>query len=92
MAGKEMTLATLLVAFLFLTVLPLSTSAQGVVGSISLECGDDPEINVKPGEYQDEVVECTVTNDGAILAENIDITEEWDGVYVNMAISENSFT
>ncbi|CAI8319779.1 MAG: Uncharacterised protein [Euryarchaeota archaeon UBA443] len=87
-----MTLATLLVAFLFLTVLPLSTSAQGVVGSISLECGDDPEINVKPGEYQDEVVECTVTNDGAILAENIDITEEWDGVYVNMAISENSFT
>ena len=92
MAGKEMTLATLLVAFLFLTVLPLSTSAQGVVGSISLECGDDPEINVKPGEYQDEFVECTVTNDGAILAENIDITEEWDGVYVNMAISENSFT
>ena len=92
MAGKERAMATLLVAFLLLTVLPMSTSAQGVVGSISLECGDDPELNVKPGQYQDEIVECTVTNDGTILAENIDITEEWDGVYVNMAVSEDSFT
>ena len=92
MADKNRTLATLLVAFLFLTLVPLPTSAQGVVGSISLECGDDPEINVKPGDYQDELVECTVTNDGTLLAENIDITEEWDGVYVNLAISEDSFT
>ena len=92
MADKNRTLATLLVAFLFLMLVPLPTSAQGVVGSISLECGDDPEINVKPGDYQDELVECTVTNDGTLLAENIDITEEWDGVYVNLAISEDSFT
>ena len=92
MAGKERAFATLLVTLLVLTVLPLPTSAQGVVGSISLECGADPQINVKPGEYQDEIVECTVTNDGTLLAENIDITEEWDGVYVNMAISEDSFT
>jgi len=92
MAGKERAFATLLVTLLVFTVLPMPTSAQGVVGSISLECGDDPEINVKPGQYQDEIVECTVTNDGTLLAENIDITEEWDGVYVNMAISEDSFT
>ncbi|MAY04287.1 MAG: hypothetical protein CMB25_01620 [Euryarchaeota archaeon] len=92
MTDKGRTLATSIVALLFLTLLPLPASAQGIVGSISLECGDDPDITVKPGEYQDEIVECTVTNDGAILAENIDITEEWDGVYVNMAVSENSFT
>ena len=61
-------------------------------GEHLLECSEDPDINVKPGEYQDEVVECTVTNDGTLIAESIDITEEWDGVYVNMAISEDSFT
>lgn len=92
MAGAKRTLATVVVVFLSLTLLSSSTSAQGGVGSISLECGDDPEINVKPGEYQDEIVDCTVTNDGAILAENIEITEEWEGVYINMVISDNSFT
>ena len=91
MAGRERSFAAVLVALLFMAALPPSTSAQGAPGSISLECGDDPRINVKPGEYQDEVVICTVTNDGAIVAENIDITEEWDGVYVTMVISEDSF-
>ena len=92
MAGNGRTLVALFTAFLLLSILPLPTSAQGIVGSISLECSEDPDINVKPGEYQDEVVECTVTNDGTLIAESIDITEEWDGVYVNMAISEDSFT
>ena len=92
MAGNGRTLVALFTAFLLLSLLPLPTSAQGIVGSISLECSEDPDINVKPGEYQDEVVECTVTNDGTLIAESIDITEEWDGVYVNMAISEDSFT
>ena len=76
MAGRDRAFAAVLVALLFMAALPPSTSAQGAPGSISLECGDDPRINVKPGEYQDEVVICTVTNDGAIVAENIDITEE----------------
>ena len=92
MAGNGRTLVALFTAFLLLSLFPLPTSAQGIVGSISLECSEDPDINVKPGEYQDEVVECTVTNDGTLIAESIDITEEWDGVYVNMAISEDSFT
>ena len=92
MAGKERALASLFGLLLLASLLPMPTAAQGVVGSISLDCGDDPELQVKPGEYQDSVVECTVTNDGTILAENVQISEEWDGVYVNMMISEDSFT
>lgn len=92
MAGKERALASLFGLLLLASLLPMPTAAQGVIGSISLECGDDPELQVKPGEYQDSVVECTVTNDGTILAENVQISEEWDGVYVNMMISEDSFT
>ena len=92
MAGKERALASLFGLLLLASLLPVPTAAQGVVGSISLDCGDDPELQVKPGEYQDSVVECTVTNDGTVLAENVQISEEWDGVYVNMMISEDSFT
>lgn len=92
MAGKERALASLFGLLLLASLLPMPTAAQGVIGSISLECGDDPELQVKPGEYQDSVVECTVTNDGTVLAENVQISEEWDGVYVNMMISEDSFT
>ena len=92
MAGKERALATLFGLLLIASLLPMPSAAQGVVGSISLECGDDPELQVKPGEYEDSVVECTVTNDGTILAENVQISEEWDGVYVSMMISEDSFT
>lgn len=92
MAGKERALATLFGLLLLASLLPMPSAAQGVVGSISLECGDDPELQVKPGEYEDSIVECTVTNDGSVLAENVQISEEWDGVYVNMMISEDSFT
>ena len=92
MAGKGRALATLFGLLLLASVLPMPSAAQGVVGSISLECGDDPELQVKPGEYEDSILECTVTNDGTVIAENVQISEEWDGVYVNMMISEDSFT
>ncbi|OUV38778.1 MAG: hypothetical protein CMA18_004865, partial [Methanobacteriota archaeon] len=84
---------TLLVSLLFLAFLPMPSTAQGgLPGSISMECSDDPVMDVKPGEYQDETVECTVTNDGSVLAENVEITQEWDGVFISMSISEDSFT
>ena len=92
MAGKGKTHAALLVALLFLTFLPVPSSAQGLVGSISMECSDDPEMNVKPGEYEDGIVDCTVTNDGTILAESIEISNDWDGVFISMSVSEDSFT
>jgi hypothetical protein len=92
MAGKGKALATLLVGLLFLSLMPMPSSAQGLIGSISMECSDDPEMDVKPGEYQDETVECTVTNDGTLVAENVEITQDWDGVFISMSISEDSFT
>jgi len=93
MAGNGKALATLLVSLLFLALLPMPSTAQGgLPGSISMECSDDPVMDVKPGEYEDETVECTVTNDGSVLAENVEITQEWDGVFISMSISEDSFT
>jgi hypothetical protein len=92
MAGKGKALATLVVGLLFLSLMPMPSSAQGLIGSISMECSDDPEMDVKPGEYQDETVECTVTNDGTLVAENVEITQDWDGVFISMSISEDSFT
>ena len=92
MAGKGKALTTLLVCLLFLSLMPMPSSAQGLIGSISMECSDDPEMDVKPGEYQDETVECTVTNDGTLVAENVEITQDWDGVFISMSISEDSFT
>ena len=35
------------------------------------------QIQVKPGEYEDSILECTVTNDGMVLAENVQISEEF---------------
>ena len=92
MAGNGKALTTLLVSLLLLTLLPMPSTAQGPPGSISMECSDDPVMDVKPGEYEDETVQCTVTNDGAILAENVEISHEWDGVFISMSISEDSFT
>ena len=92
MAGNGKALTTLLVSLLLLTLLPMPSTAQGPPGSISMECSDDPVMDVKPGEYEDETVQCTVTNDGTILAENVEISHEWDGVFISMSISEDSFT
>ena len=92
MAGNGKALTTLLVSLLLLTLLPMPSTAQGPPGSISMECSDDPVMDVKPGEYEDETVECTVTNDGTILAENVEISHDWDGVFISMSISEDSFT
>ena len=92
MAGNGKALTILLVSLLLLTLLPMPSTAQGPPGSISMECSDDPVMDVKPGEYEDEAVECTVTNDGTILAENVEISHEWDGVFISMSISEDSFT
>jgi hypothetical protein len=92
MAGKERTFAAVLVALLILTVLPSHTTGQ-VPGQISMECGADPEIVVKPGESSDGIVECVVTNDGTLIAESIEITSEFaGGPTISMAISEDSFS
>ena len=94
MAGKERTFAAVLVALLFISLLPSPATAQGgAPGAISMDCGDDPEVTVKPGQSSDGVVTCTVTNDGSIVAESVEITNEFGGgPIITMTISEDSFT
>ncbi len=94
MAGKERTFAVVLLALLFISLLPSPAIAQGgAPGAISMDCGDDPEVIVKPGQSSDGVVTCTVTNDGSIVAESVEITNEFGGgPIITMTISEDSFT
>ena len=100
MAGKEKTFVAVLVALLFISLFPSPTTAQGgVPGTISMECGDDPEVIVKPGQSSDmaslaaRTLICTVTNDGSIVAESVEITNEFGGgPIITMTISEDSFS
>ena len=94
MAGKERTFAAVLVALLFISLIPSPATAQGgAPGAISMDCGDDPEVIVKPGQSSDGIVTCTVTNDGSIVAESVEITNEFGGgPIITMTISEDSFT
>lgn len=85
-------LRSAVVLVLLIPLLMPFASAQGGIGSISLDCGSDPVMNVEPNEYSDSELTCTVTNDGTILAESIQITEEWDGVFVDISLSEDTFT
>lgn len=85
-------LRSAVVLVLLIPLLMPFASAQGGIGSISLDCGDDPVMNVAPNDYSDVELICTVTNDGTILAESIEITEEWDGIFVDISLSEDSFT
>ena len=92
MAEGQGHLRSAVVLVLLIPLLMPFASAQGGIGSISLDCGDDPVMNVAPNEYSDVELICTVTNDGTILAESIEITEEWDGIFVDISLSEDSFT
>lgn len=85
-------LRSAIVLVLLIPLLMPFASAQGGIGSISLDCGSDPEMNVSPNDYSDVELTCTVTNDGTILAESIEITEEWEGIFVDISLSDDSFT
>jgi len=86
-------LRSAVVLVLLIPLLMPFASAQGGIASVSLDCGDDPVMNVNPAEYQDVDLICTITNDGQFLAEEIKIVEEWDGnPTVAMVLSEDTFT
>ena len=85
-------LRSAVVLLLLIPLLMPFATAQGGIGSIALDCGSDPVMNVDPNEYSDVELSCKVTNDGTILAEDIQISEEWDGIFVDISLSEDSFT
>jgi hypothetical protein len=93
MAQRYGHLKSAIVLILLIPLLMPFSSAQIGIASVSLDCGDDPIMNVNPAEYQDVDLICTITNDGQFLAEEIKILEEWDGnPTVSMMLSEDTFT
>ena len=68
-------------------------AAQGSpLPAVELSCGSDPVMDVHPTSDPEASVTCTVTNPTS-SSEDISITRiEWDGVLVEMSLSEDSFT
>jgi len=69
------------------------SAAQGSpLPAVELSCGSDPIMDVHPTSDAEAAVTCTVTNPTS-ASEEISITKiEWDGVLVEMSLSENTFT
>ncbi len=83
-----------LVLSLFLApCLVTPAAAQGSpLPAVELDCGSDPIMDVHPTSDAEASVICTVTNPTS-ASEEISISEvEWDGVLVEMSLSEDSFT
>ncbi len=90
--GRGIT-AMIVVALFVLPALAASVSAQGSpLPAVELDCGADPVMNVHPNFYEDAILQCTVTNPTS-ASEVVEVTKiEWDGVNVEMTLSEDEFT
>ena len=90
--GKTFT-AALIVALFVLPAFTTSVSAQeSPLPAVQLDCGADPVMEVHPNSYQDAILECTVTNPTS-ASEVIEVNKvDWDGVNVEMTLSEDEFT
>jgi len=83
-----------LVLSLFLTsCLVVPAGAQdSPLPAVELSCGSDPMMDVHPTSDPEASVTCTVTNPTS-ASEEISITKiEWDGILVEMSLSEDTFT
>ena len=90
--GKTFT-AALVVALFMLPALGTSVAAQdSPLPAVQLDCGADPVMDVHPNSYEDAILECTVSNPTS-ASEVIEVSKvEWDGVNVEMTLSEDEFT
>ncbi|MDA8790238.1 hypothetical protein N9N05_00050 [bacterium] len=90
--GKTFT-AALIVALFVLPAFTTSVAAQeSPLPAVQLDCGADPVMEVHPNSYEDAILQCTVTNPTS-ASEVIEVSKiEWDGVNVEMTLSEDEFT
>lgn len=90
--GRAFT-AMLVMALFVLPALSSGVAAQGSpLPAVELNCGSDPVMNVHPSFYEDAILECTVTNPTS-ASEVVKVSKlEWDGVNVEMTLSEDEFT
>ena len=85
--------ALLVLALFVLPALGSPASAQGSpLPAVELDCGPDPVMDVHPNSYEDAVLQCTVTNPTS-ASEVVEVNKvEWDGINVEMTLSEDEFT
>ena len=90
--GRAFT-ALLVLTLFVLPALSTGAAAQGSpLPAVELDCGSDPVMNVHPNFYEDAVLVCTVTNPTS-ASEVVKVEKiEWDGVNVEMTLSEDEFT
>ena len=68
-------------AILTLFLLPLIplTTAQTPLPGISLTCEDLEDLDVSPTGTQPTTMICTIENTSSVVAEKVEITNEWEG-------------
>ena len=89
---KRGVIFSLVVVLFLVPLLSVPASAQNPLPAVELTCGSDPFMDVRPTSDAEISVQCTVKNPTA-SSEDISITTlEWDGVLVEMALSEDSFS
>lgn len=89
---KVLILGLVLSLFLAPCLLPPASAQSSPLPAVELDCGPDPVMDVHPTSDAEAVLLCTVTNPTS-ASEDISITKvEWDGVLVEMILSEDSFT
>ena len=89
---KSLILGLVLSLFLAPCMIPLASAQGSPLPAVELSCGSDPVMDVHPTSDAEATLVCTVTNPTS-ASEVISITKvEWDGVLVEMTLSEDSFT
>ena len=67
-----------ILALFLLPLIPLTT-AQTPLPGISLTCQDLEELDVSPSGTQPTTMICTIENTSSVVAEKVEITNEWEG-------------
>ena len=90
--GRAFTVALVLALFVAPAFAASVSAQESPLPAVELACGSDPVMDVHPNSYEDAVLVCTVTNPTS-ASEVIEVsTISWDGINVEMALSEDEFT
>ncbi|MEJ6563041.1 MAG: hypothetical protein QNL85_04980 [Euryarchaeota archaeon] len=90
--GRAFTVALVLALFVVPAFAASVSAQESPLPAVELTCGSDPVMDVHPNSYEDAVLVCTVTNPTSVN-EVIEVsTISWDGINVEMALSEDEFT
>ena len=83
----------LLAVFMMAMTMPVSVSSQvPTMPGVEIDCEEkQPSLNVHPLDGEPVEITCTVTNPSS-WDEEISVEKEWDGVEVEMTLSEDTFS